>query len=343
MERGNKLTTRQAWEVTAQLRQADVNELLNDLQSDIDLINTNIANPDDRLDDDELRQYAMEAVEYLNDKWQPYIGAVFLVSGDWYIPQVEYGPNSFTCTHVKGEFLETLFSRGFTIGFVPTGETEEDEGGSEYTHKVGMSFTRGSCLDIGSHWMAAQVSPLYFAELHEVSLQYVRPGDQKAVSSDLKEVIESIDRADSLLKLHLTHQDSNFYQLSAKKQQQFLQSMIDSIHDTLPMAETLDQIRINQASLGELYIRDFNGQKGLSRLRPEQGGIEVTGSVRGVTIIGIADGEGQISSPGDLLEASRDISLIISPDQLSHQIQGYVGEDIIVPFSQLDGASFELF
>lgn len=342
MERESKLTTRQAWEVTAELRQNEVNELLGDLQTDIELINTNIANHDGSSNMDELRQYAAEAVSYLNEKWQLYLGAAFLVAGDWYGPYLEYGPNNVKCTHIKAEFFEILYSEGFTVALTPTSDGQE--GDTESVNRVGMSFTSSGSLNIDSPWMSAEIHPRYFAELHEVSLQYIRPASLDAISSDLSEVTDSIDRIDSLLKLHLTHEGSNFYQISAKKQQDFLRSMIDSIHEVLPLPETRDQIRVHQAVLSEFYIRNFNGKQGISRLRPEGGSIEMSGSVRGATVLGsLSDSGEKIESPDELLEAGKSISLIISPLQLSHGIPDYEGEDIIVPLSQLESGSFELF
>lgn len=339
MDQETAPTARKNWNKLSAEHQSEINELLADLQPVIDMMNLNIAKLVSAGDDAKLDDYCALATSYLNEKWAPYSGDVFLISGQMYLPETRVTPNSINCQPEKYSHLTTAYSQDFKVS--PVGENARDADISEL--KIVMVFAQPLNGEVDTPWLYARFQPRIFAELKEVSLQYLRPQSKEAVSSDIGEVTDSIARVDAVLQEHLKNPESDFYKISGKEQEAFIRSAVDSVNDVLPSPETDDFVKINNAQTAELVIIDFEEGRPAAKFTSSSKPITINGCVRGVTVIELLNmKQKKIKSPDNLDENSFGLSLIVSPSSISHKIEGYQDEDILIPLSQLKSVNFEL-
>ncbi|OYX43767.1 hypothetical protein B7Y94_00945 [Candidatus Saccharibacteria bacterium 32-49-12] len=334
MERREKAeTTRQYWEELSEFVQDDVNRVLKDLSLDVERANYILAEASSG-DPEQISKLAVDIVNHLDSQWE-YIGDHFLVAGKWQEPAVKMNNQGILVEHQEKEAFNQCVSNGFMV--------KPGDGDSDEPPRVGLSFIVAD-FPYSSDKLQGSLQLLAFADLDQVSLQYLRSaGDFNAASSDIEEVKSALFRADSTLSLYTTHQESSFYRQSAKKQENFLRSIVESVHDVLPAPSSLDKLIINDAVSQEFYIRDSTGP-GLMHVISDETPFKVTGQVVGVAINDlVAEGPGrQFKSPDDLMSAQTGICLMVQPHTINFTINNYTGDYFLIPMRKLESIDFEL-
>ncbi len=333
MKHERQLTTRQEWDEYAGEFQREVDRTLAELTSDIEAANLIIAEKYS-INPDQGNEYAVDAVEHFNDSW-PYFEERFLVIGKWLKPEVSVGDNGL---FIK-ESEEDAFQAAESMGFSVYGSSEEST-----PPKIGLSLCV-SDVHIKNALLSLQANILSFAELDKISLQYLRPGNLDVVSSDLSEFGEALQRADALVRLYTTHADSEFYRVSGRRQQQMIDSIIQSIEETLPKPETLDRL-IAEITTQSIYLQNYNGLPLAQLNAKSEIPIDISGAVLGITTVDksrLSHGETQkrYATPEECTLANDGLSLIIHPRKVNFDLPDYKG-NFILPIQLADDITFEL-
>ncbi len=329
MERDQKLhtTTREKWTQFSGEIQADVNETLNNMSSDIEMANMLLREAyKEEGAEDKVTEISNNIIEFLNNKWG-YNGDYFLVSGTWYEPMVGMNVEGILSRHTKAETLTAVTSNGFMVSLLH--DSDEDE----KLPRVGLSFAVGTAA-VNTPSVQGSFELLAFAEPNEISLQYLRPRETEVVSTELGEVGECLIWTDALLGLHLNHPGSNFYKLSAKKQREFFAKIIDSVEEILPAPESLDKLEIYDAVTPIVHYKKKSG-KGVVYIESKdfEKPLELSGHVIGATVIDTMETEVDMryTHPDELGASGMGLSLIIAPYAQNYSLEGYEDSDVIIP------------
>jgi hypothetical protein len=154
-----------------------------------------------------------------------------MVSGKWYMPTIGIGPDGILAKQQYEEVCRSAHSNGFIVKPIETGE-------DDVVPRVGLSFVVGSA-QILSPSLQGGLNFLAYADTSDVTVQFLRPGNNEVVSSDPAQVWKSLHDADSLFYLYTNHPGSTFYNLNAKKQERFVRDIIDAAEQTFPAADAL--------------------------------------------------------------------------------------------------------
>lgn len=333
MKHERQLTARQEWEQYSHDFQQAVNETLAELTSDIEAANLIVAESYVQ-DPSQAREYALGALEHFNNEW-PYFEEQFLVTGQWHNPEISMGDNGLLVKEKEEEAFRAAQSVGFAI-YEPDDENEAP--------KIGLSFAVKR-IKMKSAFLSMNTDVLSFAELDKISLQYLRPGNLDVVSSDLGEVSDALHRADALVRLYTTHANSEFYRVSGRRQQQMVDSVIQSIEETLPTPESRDLLTV-KAVTPLIYLQNYNGTPLASLTAKTDQSLEISGTILGITTVDKAElASGQIqskyTSPEECGLAQYGLSLIIHPDEVNFDLPDYNG-NFIIPIRRADELELEL-
>ena len=328
MKQEVKRTSRQEWTHFSGEIQQDVNSILDNARIEIEAANLALAELYET-DPEAAGEYAANIVEYLDDRWG-YKGDVFMVTGKWHEPMFGSTDEGVMSRHQEKDAFNDTISNGFMVKPV-----ENDDG--DEAPRVGMSFIVGSTR-ISTPSIQGSFDILAFAEPHEVSLQYMRPGETAVVSTSVEELAESLQRADSLLYLYTNHKDSAFYQTSAKKQEKFIRSVIDIAEAALPAPDSMDRAYLCDVSTDLIYMN--HTEHGFSSASGEEveDRMRITGEILGVTIADVLhDGFGKkYNSPDELGATGAGLCLIVSPRDTNFAIPEGCGEYILMPLRAMD-------
>jgi hypothetical protein len=245
-----------------------------------------------------------------------------------------------SCDHYKTEAFKIVRSNGFAANLY-TDDTDEDE----HHLKVGLSFlvSQGNMY---TGVMQGSFAFLAFAQLNEISLQYMRPGTPETVGASADEIQQAVQAADVMLAAHIGAQYTNFFDVSANKQGQFLKSVIEQARETLPPMESLDMAVINEAVISSCYAR-----------HPISGDIITIGSPSGspfqfekvaildfATVDTLRDGFGvkHYKSPNDLTY-SKGLCAVVTPTENTMSLPEGEISDLIVPIKSFkNGLNIEV-
>lgn len=318
------LTARQTWDKDSNEWQDNVNETLADLSPVIASANVALAQLY-ATNSEEIEEYAINVIEFLNDKWGCYIGDRFMVTGHWHEPAVAVGNEGILSRLSYSEAFAAVTSNGFVVNPMESEDSNDPP-------KVGMSFSVG-CFPFSSPSMKGIFELLTFAEPHEISLQYLRPGTSEVISADVNEIGDAIMRADALLHLYTSHPNSTFFKQSAKKQTEFFRSILNTVEITLPRADTLDEACIHDAVTEAIYYKD-NGElvKEYPRNTETRG---ITGRIIGVALPDMWQSpvEQKYTNPYDLQCAETGLCLIVDSHNLNLSSQN---DQILIPYRAID-------
>ncbi len=318
-------TTRQEWQEFSDVVQDDVNETLRNLSLEAEATNLKIA---DLYDDnpEEAKAVAIDAVRYLDSKWD-YAGDHFMVVGAWSEPQIAQDSEGIMARHQKKEAFRPSVSDGFAAYSPAVNEPP----------RVGLSFIVAN-FPFSAVAMRGDMQLLAYADINDVSIQFMRHGDAKVASSELSEVVNALVRADSTFNLYTNHQNSSFYRQNAKKQETFLRAITESIQEVLPAPDSLERLVIEGAVTPELYMQNPK-KPGLAMMRAEQGESPylVSGHVVGVAVhdLLINGPDRQYLTPDELDSSRTGLSLMVRPDSANFTVDGYEGY-FLLPMRKLD-------
>ena len=324
-------TIREKWILRSGEIQKDVNHVLHDVQLEIEAANVRLAELYDT-DPEAAGELAEEIVEYLDNQWD-YSGDVFMVSGKWYMPTIGIGPDGILAKQQYEEVCRSAHSNGFIVKPIETGE-------DDVVPRVGLSFVVGSA-QILSPSLQGGLNFLAYADTSDVTVQFLRPGNNEVVSSDPAQVWKSLRDADSLLYLYTNHPGSTFYKLNAKKQERFVRDIIDAAEQTFPAADAYDQAFIHDAELHTIFYKKdgeiVSGGSGDSKFI-------ISGAILGVTLVDIfGHGFGkQYSAPDDLHAVKSGLCLIVRPEQANFPMESNEFEHILLPLRSLCGDATKL-
>lgn len=323
MESG--LTARQEWLIFSDAVQADVNQILDDTSAEIEAANIILADLYEN-DGEAAGDYTEEIIEYLDKRWR-YRGHQFMISGEWHAPSWASSEEEFAVRHTKATAFSLARSNGFMVKVI------EDEAGRQIP-RVGMSFITGHRAVSTPTMQSGPIEILAFAEPSEISLQYLRPEHAAVVSGSLEELVETFERLDSIIDLYTNNPDSNFYRQSSKRQQRFLQSIIDSATEALPAPATADKLIFRNAKSKVILATDSSFD-GLRYFYPRKAKdtFRFSGEIVGITLPDILeDGYGKhYESPDDLKTARQGIGLVIDPSWITVAYGDMESPTFIVP------------
>ncbi len=332
MRHERKQTTRQEWGQFSEQIQDHINEQLDTLSLDIESANVLLAEYYEK-DPEKAGEYAAEVIEYLDDRWG-FMKDYFFVTGTWHMPEVAVGAEGVVSRHVKQQAFNTGRSNGFIVTPVDHGDDE--------VPRVGFSFIVGNPVNISTPAIQGMFEVLAFAEPHEVTLQYLRPGDSSVISSDLEEISDAVYRADKVLELYLQHHGSTFYRLSAQKQRQAILGIVESIEDALPSPDSLDRLLISVNS-PFVYLTNHQGNRIVTVTAKQGSEIALQGRVLGVTTGGLMEHTGvpfrDVSDCGD---AQIGLCFIVESDDMNFDVQGHEGGQVLVPMRYANSLELRL-
>lgn len=327
------------WSKLAEFVQEDVNKTLESFEPYLNTANQKIEKLF-KTDQVAAYNYAQEVVRELDKRWE-YFHDLFMVTGKWYYPDnPSFSFNSINCEHYKTEAFKIVRSNGFAANLY-TDDNDEDE-----QHlKVGLSFiiTQGS-IETGA--LQGNFAFLAFAQLNEISLQYMRPGTPETVGASAEEIQQAVQAADVMLAAHIGAQYSNFFDVSVNKQGQFLKSVIEQAQQTLPPMDSLDVAIINDAKISSCFAR-----------HPISGEIITLGSLNGSpfefeklaildfgTVDTLRDGFGvkHYKSPNELTY-SKGLCAVVTPTENTMSLPEGEISDLIVPIKSFkNGLNIEV-
>ena len=316
---------RQEYENTSAETRRLVNEKLDSLVADVNIANLYISENYSK-NPEETYRYALGAVEYLNDQWGDEEN-IFLVSGKIDVPYVQYDLKSINITHQSKEVFTALCTTGFEL-IPPDEEAMADP-------KIKLAFLLKSS-ELNLPYMKGDVSFFAYANPNEISMDYIRPAGESIVSSDLGEVDQALQQAHAILNLHLNSDNSNFYKQSAKKQEEFIGSVIDSIESVMPAIGTYDVLVLSQAEAKDVYFKTNDNR--LVALKSQLGSpLLVSGKVVGITMLDtVLQGSAKhYKSPEDFTCGVKEPCFVVSPVPGLINGELYDGNDLMIPISQI--------
>lgn len=322
-----QLTARQNWQHHADEVQRHVNTALEELTAEIDATNHVLFEYEDPAD---VEEFAVEMLDEYNSRW-PYHEDVFLVTGRWHKPVESIRPDGIISVHEQAYAFDKAISVGFSLKWL--NDPSDDE---EMVPRIGYCFKMGSFNLLTPTMRAEGVDLLAFAEIGEVSLQYLRPNNDNLVSAEEEEVAETFLRLDRILDLCLSHPDSTFYKLSGRRQQRFLEAMIDEATEVLPDPGTADRLILDNAKTPVILSKDPSqaGRSGVIELmRPNRKNFRITGDIIGITLADVlGDGYGhRYRSPADLQTAHQGIGFVVEPTEVNFDMSELPSSTLIVP------------
>lgn len=324
-------TSRAIWEEISNETQTMVNEVLAELQTEIDAANVIIS---DKLanEADDVSEYIDGVVEYLDSKW-PFAYDYFMVSGTWLEPIIGMNEEGVQVRHARASAFAVARSNGF-VGTV--------ESMSDYHERyVGLSFIAAE-LAHATPTMQGKFSALALSDPREVSLQYLRSNNTSAASSTVEEVELALHRADALLDLYTNHEASSFFKQSAKKQEKFIRSVIDSVENILPAPDSLEATYVENCTSPEMYYWDAsNRQMVYIKAESEERPFSLSGKIVGVTLTdSVEDGYGRkYTSPDEFGTTGSGLSLIVQPMSANFDMSIFKGQDLLIPMRSIDNMS----
>lgn len=300
-------TQRQSWEAYARDVQQDVDSTLERAGEIIDHAHFFLEQLQ-REDTEAYTQYAREVVEELDELWSHH-GDLFFVSGHWHAPDgAHIGFNGFHTEHNFIEASRSAHSAGFIVKPVEINGVE--------LPRIGMSFCLKQ-ITVSYPMYQAVVNLLAFAELKDISLQYMRPDGSEVVSSNIDEVVRAMLRANSILREHLASEDSAFYQASAENQRKFIDAMIESCEQTLPKTDTLDRLDLVRSTTQHVFINNFAGDQGKIGHVDSESPIEIVGRIEGFSTLDIIQDASikQYRRPEDIHASDSGLCVLVSPNE----------------------------
>ncbi|MGB3023691.1 MAG: hypothetical protein WBB39_02685 [Candidatus Saccharimonadales bacterium] len=328
-----ELTKRQEWRVMRDWHQSELNEALAKMELTVEYWNLLLADADAHGDTEKVAALATEAIEALDNEWQ-FHHDFFMVSGKWYYPKIAFGDGGVIGEHVYEDAFASCQSNGFIVDYV--------ERGGQMVPRVGMSFIVGT-IPIANTLVQGTIQPLAFAEPHEISLSYMRPGSTEVVSSDLQQIGNALERAESILRLYLSSEHSSFFRQSEQKQQVFFMSLIEMVEETLPDRSSLDALVVSQIELTRFYYK--TQERAIAVVLPPGQTLSLGGTVIGVTILEHLDHvPGTVlRSKDDMIDSAAQICLIVQTNsRILHNGELVTEGDIIIPLCYATTIKYEL-
>lgn len=320
-------TTAKEWRARSQEINDDVNARLQGFSEAAETINLTLAELMQQ-DPERAYQYANEVIQQLDSEW-PYHGDVFFVTGAWHEPTTTLiGANGVSVEHNKAQAFTTTHSNGFSFKFIAA--TEED---TPPTPRIGLSFIEGR-VPLTSVYLQGNITPLAFAEPHEISMHYLRPGSSEVVSADLQDIGHAIEQSTSLLHLMTTHPGSEYHKASPKRQRQMIQRLVATVEDTLPTPESFDKLFISSDTRILQLIDTSRSSSPLNLVAKQHSLIHVEGDVVGVT---------DTTTTVDGVEI-KSIGLIVTPEPESSNLkpESYGSGSFIIPVLEAESLNLEL-
>jgi len=324
-------STRKEWDDFSGNVQSDVNEILTQLDIEIEKANLDL---ESMTDEGEIRQYVREIIAFLDKEWGEYRGDSFLVSGNWLEPTVAMDYEKIISRLEPAEAFRVARSNGF-MAYPLDGSSP---------CRIGLSFIVASA-EIQSPSIQGGFDLLAFGYPDQLSLQFLRPKGGEVVSTESSELSSAINRADSLLRLYLNDPRSNFYKLSAKRQQIFLNDMLQSIEGVMPSPESMDKLMIREGKASVVYFKE-SAEGGILTVTPKENEhFMISGHVVGVTIVGTPHGNfdsKKYLGPHEIHASESGISFVVEPGSAPYQVAGYEDRDQIVSVRSLKDVELAL-
>jgi|GEM_PF-6566155 len=336
MKPERELSQREEWQELSGYYQTEIDERLALLEDEIIIANATLEKIDEDEDLERYQDYSQQTIERLDEQWG-HNGDIFLVTGNWLEASIAWNDESILVRHNRKEAFTKAKSNGFIVNRVA------DEDGVEYP-RVGMSFIAAD-LPFRSPLMQGNIDILCFAELYEISLQYLRHASREVVSTTTKDISEAIERATSLLELYTTHEGSAFYRQSASKQQAFLKAIVDSVEQTLPDHSSQDKLVVKNLQVPYVFVNDNfgDGYKPIGAMA-EEAPLEITGRVMGVTLTDITP-DYRVERYENLDQMDHRLTglcLIVEPFDKNFDGDEYDDNDLIIPLRQMRAGEFLL-
>lgn len=320
-----KKTVRQEWAEFSHDIQQDVNDTLAKLQLEIEMGNATLIDLYEN-NPEECGEFAAGIIDYLDNTWG-YVGDRFMVFGKWLEPAIATDQRGILTQLQEKEAFRPAVSNGFTV-HIP--EHREDA-----APIIGMSFNLGNC-SISSSSIQGHFELLAFADPKDISLHYMRPGEDDLVSSKKGEVKRSIRQADALLDLYTRHKSSSFYREDAKKQQTFLRAVTTIVDNALPAPDSLDRAILYNANPSRIYATQEDNSLITIQSKKKKNPLIVTGDIVGVTTLDTIvhpdrDIKKPYESPDELIVAKSGLMLVIRPRWTNINLPRAENSDILVP------------
>lgn len=301
-------TERHKWQLYRDEMQLEVENSIESLRTDIEASNLYLAQQytDGKLD--EVNEFAHNAITEFNSRWK-YHRDYFMVSGTWYDPHVSFTQEGVKITHNLKPTMSSAQSNGFGLNHVQL------DGYAEEVPQIGYSFL-GDSYKMGSHTFSMAAETFPYASIEDVGLHYMRPAElSEVVSADLEEIMDRLARADSLMELYTTDENSNFFMQSAKRQQKFFSDIIEMVEDTLPYPETFDHLSAF-FSTPVVYFKKIDKYTPIEAPNTD-GELELAGQVVGFTSLNLLPEEKarQFRSSDELIDPSCSLLAILEIEQ----------------------------
>lgn len=319
-------TTAREWRARSQEINDDVNERLREFSEAAETINLTLAELMQQ-DPTQAGQYGSEVIRQLDSEW-PYHGDIFFVTGTWHEPTLAASGNHISVTHEKEQVFIATNSNGFTVKLV-----ESPIDSDIWVPRIGLSFNYGK-MTMSTPFYQTVTEPLAFAEPHEISMHYLRPGSDEVVGADLQDIGHAINQSASLLHLITTHPNSEYHNASPKRQQQMIQRLVATVEETLPTPESFDKLFIS-SDTRILQLIDTSRSSSPLNLIPKQNSlIHVEGDVVGVT---------DTTTVVDGVE-TKSIGLIVTPEPNGSNFtpESYGSGSYIIPIVEAESLNLEL-
>lgn len=265
-------------------------------------------------------QIALAAKNDLDEQWS-YYGDWIMVSGAWDANRPEISSRGIMYNEILDEpVFNPAMSNGFEI------ELKEDA-----APEVGFSFKIGYGA-LANKSVHGSLEFLAFARPEKATFSFARKSAE--LDSPKEQLVDAVHYYDGLLKLY-THEPSDFYRKPARLQQQFFESLINDLTETItaPPYVTL----CHYAEVPYIYRRGTEQSpdgKGLSLEYIEEEGknIILSGTVKGITILDTLYATDEpLLSKDDLIDSEAGICFIISASEGNLDDDQVDGRDFIVP------------
>lgn len=332
-------TTRQVWIEHSNEVQEDVDRVLQEFHFEIEAANSALSVLY-KTSPAEAYVFAQKFGEYLNERW-PYKGDVFFVSGHWHEPTIVHTMEGINCAVTRSSMERTEVLRPATSnGFKSMAVGEQ---GSEVP-RMGLSFFSDQPTTVDFSAYEGKYHPTAFAEFHEISMQYMRPGDESVVSTELGEVVEAISRAERLFAQMTGDKTSKFYTFDAEKQYRVLLSLLDVVNNALPTPDSLDAVMVEELSVPRLYIKTGNSPTLATIIATGEDAILLSGKVLGVTVhdIVLNGPDKKYHGPEDFMATAEGLSLVVQPSSWNLNIDEQNVMDAIVPLKTAQNVNLQV-
>ena len=318
MEKQSKMTTRQEWQQEQQTYQEVLDLCMEEMADAVNMWNLNLRVAAEDEDSETVNRLAGDALDTLNDKWQ-FFRDMMIVSGSWYQPKQQLVTDEgIMFQHEKTDVLHAARSMGFRV--VRAGVNSE-------WPQICMAFSTGQSVNLAEAGVDAKIDFLSYARINEISLTYMRPDTAELLTTDMGEFVERLSYYDSLLELHTHSPMSEFYNVNAKTQRQFFESVLKEMDDVMPSPSDWDVASVNFMRVPRLYAISPVRHTDLEIYAHPDGAMhELSGRILGFTVLDLHRNENEfpLRSAADLIDKDAGLCLIVEvgEENINMQLTG---------------------